>query len=115
VTTTTTPPRRRARRKTEQAVKIAATITPNAETAKRIGAAIFGEKSPLFVRGGRLTINAAIGLDLTKPGSAQRAQDRVLELQNELAAIATVHTFTTQAGPVPDGQAEVLPPSGEEG
>lgn len=114
---TTTNQRRGPRRRSEQAVKISATITPKPETARKIGEAIFGAASPLFVRGGRLTINAAVAFDLTKPGSAARAEARVLELRTEIEAVAEVHSFTTAAGAVQAGSAEVLPdlPDGEDG
>lgn len=103
------------RRKTTQAIKIAATLTPNAKTAEAIAATIFGKASPLFVRGGRLTINAAVALDLTKPGSAARVEARVQELRREMDEIGKLHTFSTQAGAVPEGQAEVLSEVAEDG
>lgn len=108
-----TTQRRGPRRRSEQAVKISATITPKPDTARKIGEAIFGAASPLFVRGGRLTINAAVAFDLTKPGSAARAEARVLELKTELDAVAEIHSFTTAAGAVQAGSAEVLPEPAE--
>lgn len=98
-----------AERKTEQAIKVSATWTPNETTAAIVGKWAFGEKSPLNIRGGRITINAAILLDMTDPMQAARVAGRVQELKRELEATGTVHSFTTQAGAVPAGSAERLP------
>lgn len=106
MTETTSAP---ARRKTEQAIKISATWTPDAGAANKINAAIFGRLSPLAIRGGRLTINAAIAIDMTDPAQAARVAARVAELRKELEATGTVHSFTTLAGSVPAGEAEQLP------
>lgn len=96
-------------RKTEQAIKVSASWTPSETAAAIITRWTFGEASPLRVRGGRLTINAAILLDMTDPAQAARVAARVAELKRELEAIGTVHTFITQAGAVPAGTAERLP------
>ncbi len=97
------------RRKTEQAVKISASWTPSEMAGRAIRSAVFGGASPLFVRGGRMTINAAIALDMTDPAQAARVAARVQELRKELEATGTVHSFTTQAGSVQAGTAERLP------
>jgi hypothetical protein len=102
-----------AERKTEQAIKISATWTPDEHMAERLGATAFGERSPLRLRGGCLTINAAILLDLTDPAQAARVAMRVVELRRELEDCGTVHTFTTQAGAVPLGMAEYIPGGAE--
>ena len=102
---TTTP----ARRKTEQAIKIGASWTPGKDAAERIEDKIFGRGSPLVIRGGRLSISAAIAIDMTDPAQAARVIERVTELRKELEATGTVHSFTTQAGAVPVGEAEQLP------
>ena len=98
-----------ARRKTEQAIKIGASWTPNADYALAMNAKAFGKNSPLRIRGGRLSINAAIAIDMTDPAKAARVAARVTELRKELEATGTVHSFTTQAGAVPVGEAEQLP------
>lgn len=97
------------RRKTEQALKVSATWTPNEHASAAIRAKIFGVKSPLHVRGGRMTINAAIAIDMTDPAQAARVAARVAELKGELEAMGTLHTITTQMGAVPIGEAEHLP------
>lgn len=56
-----------------------------------------------------MTINAAIAIDMTDPAQAGRVAARVSELRKELEATGTVHSFTTQAGSVPAGEAEQLP------
>ena len=71
--------------------------------------AVFGKNSPLHVRGGQLTLNAAIAIDMTDPAQAGRVAERVLELKKELLATGTLHRFTTQAGSVTAGTAERLP------
>lgn len=98
-----------ADRKTEQAIKISASWTPNETTTAIMGKWAFGERSPLRIRGGRITVNAAIHLDLTDPAQAGRVAMRVVELRRELDDTGTVHSFTTQAGAVPAGSAERLP------
>ena len=96
-------------RKTTQAVKVAATWTPDERVAGLLGRTAFGAASPLRVRGGRLTINAAIAIDMADVGSAIRVSQRVSELRRELEATGTVHSFTTSAGAVPADRAEFLP------
>lgn len=98
-----------ARRKTEQAVKISASWTPGQDATHKIEDKVFGRGSPLCIRGGRMTVNAAIAIDMTDPMQAARVAARVAELRKELEAIGTVHSFTTQAGSVPVGEAEQLP------
>lgn len=98
-----------ARRKTEQAVKISASWTPNKNVAGDMSDDTFGVASPLRIRGGRLTINAAIAIDMTDPANAARVAARVAELRKELEATGTVHSFSTVAGAVPAGEAEQLP------
>lgn len=97
------------RRKTVQAIKVSATWTPSDMGARVIRSGIFGDKSPLHVRGGRLTINAAIAIDMTDPSQAARVAARVQELKRELEAIGTLHSFSTQAGAVPADAVEHLP------
>ncbi len=97
------------RRKTEQAIKIAASWTPHDDTGAVIAAHVFGANSPLRIRGGRITINAAIAIDMTDPAQAARVAARVSELRKELEATGNVHSFATQAGSVPAGTAERLP------
>lgn len=97
------------RRKTEQAIKCSASWTPGDNMALNLNAKAFGKASPLRIRGGRLTINAAIAIDMTDPAQAARVAARVAELRKELEAIGTVHSFTTVAGSVPAGEAEQLP------
>ncbi len=106
MTETTSAP---ARRKTEQAIKISASWTPDANRAGLMSHTAFGVRSPLRIRGGRLTINAAIAIDMTDPAQAARVAARVAELRKELEAVGTVHSFTTVAGSVPAGEAEQLP------
>ncbi len=96
------------RRKTEQAIKISASWTPNDLVALAIGEGVFSESSPLRVRGGRLTINAAIAIDMSDPTQAALVAARVQKLRLHLQDLGTVHTFTTQAGSVPVGEAEHL-------
>lgn len=103
-TTSATP-----RRKTEQAIKISATWTPGTVEAHGVSMAMWGQKTPLRIRGGRLTINASVLLDLSVSGSAARVEARIAELRKELEATGTVHNFVTQAGAVPAGTAERLP------
>lgn len=104
--TTTAAP---VRRKTEQAIKISVSWTPGDNMALSMNAKAFGKASPLRIRGGRLTINAAIAIDMTDPAQAARVAARVAELRKELEAVGTVHSFTTLAGSVPAGEAEQLP------
>ena len=106
MTETTSAP---ARRKTEQAIKISASWTPGEDAALGMARMEFGKESPLRIRGGRLTINAAIAIDMTDPAQAARVAARVAELRKELEAIGTVHSFSTVAGAVPAGEAEQLP------
>lgn len=102
-------------RKTEQAIKISASWTPDEQAAAGLSAELFGVASPLHIRGGRLTINAAIAIDMTDPSQAARVAARVQELKRELEAIGTLHSFSTQAGAVPADAVEHLPePEGEE-
>ena len=96
------------RRKTEQAMKISASWTPDEQAASGIAAETFGVRSPLRIIGGRLTLNAAIALDMTDPAQAARVAARVKELHRELEAIGTLHSFTVAAGAVPVGEAERL-------
>lgn len=110
MTETTSAP---ARRKTEHAVKISASWTPGKDITEKIEDKIFGRGSPLVIRGGRLTINAAIAIDMTDPAQAARVAARVAELRKELEAIGTAHSFTTLAGSVPAGEAEHLPEAAE--
>lgn len=105
----TEPTSATARRKTEQAIKVSASWTPSEMGARAIRSAVFGANSPLGIRGGRLSINAAISIDMTDPAQAARVAARVAELRKELEATGTVHSFTTQAGAVPVGEAEQLP------
>lgn len=100
---------KQARRRTEQAIKVSASWTPGDNAATAIARQIFGKASPLRIRGGRLTINAAVALDMTDPAQAARAAARVAELRKELEATGTVHSFTAVAGAVPAGEAEKLP------
>ena len=103
------------RRKTEQAIKVSASWTPGTETAALMEEAAFGIKSPMMIRGGRVTINAAIMTDHADPAHAVRVANRIAELRRELEATGTVHDFKTHAGSVPAGTAERLPdPSGQE-
>lgn len=97
------------RRKNEQAIKISASWTPDERVAGLLGLTAFGPASPLRIRGGRLTINAAVAIDMTDPAQAALVAARIAELRNELEATGTVHSFTTQAGAVPAGTAERLP------
>lgn len=97
------------RRKTVQAIKISATWTPSEMGARALRSAVFGDASPLHVRGGRLTINAAIAIDMTDPSQAAQVASRVQELRRELEAKGTVHSFITQAGAVPVDAVEHLP------
>ena len=98
-----------ARRKTEQAIKVSASWTPSERVAGLIGREAFGPASPLRIRGGRLTLNAAIAIGDGKGDRVIRAYARAEELQRELEAIGTVHSFTTTPGAVPAGEAEQLP------
>ena len=98
-----------ARRKTTQAIKVSASWTPSENAALNFNASAFGKASPLRIRGGRLTINAAIAIDMTDPAQAARVAARVAELRKELEATGTVHSFTAVAGAVPVGEAEKLP------
>ena len=102
-------------RKTEQAIKISASWTPDERTSGVISECIFGTKSPLTIRGGRMTINAAILTDHADPAHAVRVAARIAELRKELEATGTVHSFTTMAGAVPAGSAERLPEPNEGG
>lgn len=97
------------RRKTEAAIKISASWTPGDMAARAIRSGTFGDKSPLSIRGGRLTINAAIAIGDGKGDKVIRAYARADELEAELAAIGTVHSFNRQPGAVPAGEAEQLP------
>lgn len=97
------------RRKTTQAIKISATWTPSEQAASGMNVELFGRASPLHIRGGRLTINAAIAIDMSDPSQAARVATRVQELKRELEAIGTIHTFSTQAGSVPFDAVEYLP------
>lgn len=97
------------RRKTEQAIKISASWTPSVSAAFDMSVKGFGVKSPLRIRGGRLTINAAIAIGDGKGDKVIRAYARADELEAELAAIGTVHSFNRQPGSVPAGEAEQLP------
>lgn len=106
MTETTSAP---ARRKTEQAIKISATWTPGANEADTVARGIWGQKTPLSIRGGRMTVNAAIHLDMSDPHNAVRVSERVAELRKELEATGTVHSFVASAGAVPAGEAEKLP------
>lgn len=103
------------RRKTEQAIKISASWTPNEIVARNMSRTEWGKNSPLRIRGGRMTINAAIVLDMTDPANAARVAERVVELRKELEASGTVHSFVTAAGSVPAGEAERLPETEKEG
>lgn len=97
------------RRKTQQAMKVSASWTPSAAHAAPMMGEVFGAATPLRAVGGRLTINAAIALDMTDPSQAARVAARVQELRKELEASGTVHSFVVAAGAVPVGEAEVLP------
>ncbi len=97
------------RRKTVQAIKIGAMWTPGPAALAELGPFMFGAKSPLHVRGGRLTINAAVAIDMTDPSQAARVAARVQELKRELEATGTIHSFSTQAGAVPADAVEHLP------
>jgi hypothetical protein len=96
-------------RKTEQAIKIGASWTPGPAASAELGPFIFGKATPLAIRGGRLTVNAAILSDMTDPGHMTRVAERVADLKRQLEALGTLHSFTTQAGSVPAGTAERLP------
>jgi hypothetical protein len=96
-------------RKTEQAIKVSATWTPNERECLQFAAAAFGSNTPLVIRGGRLTINAAILTDHANPELAALVAQRIAVLRRELEATGTVHAFSTQAGAVPVGTAERLP------
>ena len=97
-----------AARKTEQALKISASWTPGPVEAAGVSKGLWGQKTPLLIRGGRMTVNAAIAIDMTDPMQAARVAERVKELRKELEATGTVHSFVTQAGAVPAGTAERL-------
>ncbi len=101
-------------RKTVQAIKISATWTPGPVESISVVRGIFGQSTPLSLRGGRLTINAAISIGDGSPKNVIRAYDRAAELQRELEAAGTLHTFHTQAGAAPTEMVEVLPPISEE-
>lgn len=58
-------------RKTEQVIKLAATWTPNETAAGYMRGEVFGLNSPLRIRGGRLTVNAAVATD----GGAREAAE----------------------------------------
>ena len=102
-------------KKTETAWKVSASWTPGADASAIMARWAFGEASPMKIMGGRITINAAILLDITDPDQAARAAARVKELRAELDATGTVHRFTAAAGAVPAGAAERLPVQAEEG
>lgn len=102
-----------AARKTEQAIKISASWTPGPVEAAGISKGLWGQKTPLLIRGGRITVNAAIAIDMTDPAQAARVAARVQELKRELEATGILHSFTTQAGAVPAGTAEQLPAEAE--
>jgi hypothetical protein len=97
------------RRKTEQSIKISASWTPDGACADMMKDNAFGPASPLRIRGGRLTLNAAIAIGDGKGDKVIRAYARADELERELAAIGTVHSFNRQPGAVPAGEAEQLP------
>lgn len=96
-------------RKTIQAIKVSATWTPGQMEAIAVSRTVFGQATPLHIRGGRLTINAAISIGDGSPDQVVRAYARAEELKNELEAHGTVHSFNTQAGAAPTEQVEVLP------
>lgn len=102
------------RRKTEQAIKISASWTPTGETAAKMAAQVFGDKTPLAFIGGRLSVNAHIAADMADPASMVRVSERVAELKQELASTGILHSFITQAGAVPAGKAERLPEAAKE-
>lgn len=93
-------------KRTEQALKVSASWTPDEETAEHIMAGVFGERTPLTLRGGRLTINAAVACDFAVAGQAASAEKRVQELRKELEARGKLHGFSVAAGAVPVGEAE---------
>jgi hypothetical protein len=97
------------KRKTEPAIKISASWTPSEAAASELSGKAFGKISPLRIRGGRLTINAAISMGDGKPASVIRAYERVEELRRELEDVGTVHSFSSGPGAVPVGEAEKLP------
>lgn len=92
-------------RKTEQAIKVSATWTPSETKARIMSGQVFGNGSPLDIRGGRLTINAAIAIDMADPAQMTQVAQRISELRADLEATGTLHTFGTQAGAVPVGTA----------
>lgn len=103
-------------KKTEQAMKVAASWTPDEKTAKAMMIKAHGAKTPMAVSGGRLSIRAAVATDFADPKSTAAASARIEELKKELEGTGTIHGFTVTAGAVPLGTAEktILPPVEED-
>lgn len=97
--------------KTTQAIKIAASWTPNEAEAAGMIADVFGPGSGIKVSGGRLALRHAVKTDFADPTHAVRVSERIAQIKAELEEKGTLHGFTATAGAVPVGEAEVLPPS----
>ncbi len=104
--------------KTVQALKIAASWTPDPAAAAAMIDAVFHDKTKAFgvrLAGGRMSIKHAIRTDFADPDQATRVIQRVAQIKDELRKAGTLHDFKTTAGAVPVGEAEVLPDEDEAG
>lgn len=90
--------------RTVQAIKIGVSFTPNVMDQNAARAAL-GIPHPLYIRGGRMTLNAAIQIDGNDPDSVTAAAHMVKRIQTALAEAGTIHKLTTQFGRVPADQA----------
>ncbi|WP_336801755.1 hypothetical protein [Kaistia sp. MMO-174] len=97
--------------KTVQALKIAASWTPNQPTAGVMINAVLAETDAFGARfsSGRLLLKHAIKIDFTDPSQAQRVSARAADIKAGLASTGTLHDFRTTAGAVHADEAEVLP------
>jgi hypothetical protein len=94
-------------KKTQQALKIIASWTPNKLVAEGM-LVTQGNLAdlPIHIGSGRLSIHAAVACDFTVPGAAEKASARVQEIKAALESTGTVHSFSATAGAVPVGTAE---------
>lgn len=96
--------------KTVQALKIAASWTPNADTAGAMMTAALNETAAgrMHLSGGRLALKHAIKIDFSDPQNATLVSERVAEIKDALSGAGVLHDFRATAGAVHAAEAEIL-------
>lgn len=96
--------------KTEQALRITAYWSPDAEAADEMMASAFegSAVAPMEVYGGVLHLRHHILVDFSDPAYTARVSERIAVIKSSLEAAGALTSFTTTAVAVPKGTAQDL-------